>query len=121
MNLQKQKGMTVVGMVITLVIVALLLIVGIKTVPVYTEYRVLNKVAKYAAQGESVSEIRGSFMGQLRREGISNPPLDANDIQVTTRGGQTIVSFAYYREVSLVGDTVFLLFKLSGEQTGSRI
>jgi len=116
MRNQSQKGFTVLGLVVTVVLVVLVIILIAKIFPVFAEYRTISRVALHAAQGTSEAEVRRRYDDQIRVEGVSNRLLTGKDLRVEIVGNSTTVSFVYEREVSIIGDTVFLLFKLNGEQ-----
>ena len=116
MSKQTQKGFTVFGLVVTVVTVVLVTIFIAKIFPVFAEFRTISRVALHAAQGSNEAEVQRRFNDQIRIEGMPNSRLTGKDLRVTIVGNSTTVDFEYERELSLVGDTVFLLFKMRGSQ-----
>lgn len=113
---QKQKGFTVLGLVVTVILLVLAILLMMKIVPVFAEYRTIHRVISYAAQGTSEAEVRRRYSDQIRIEGLpNNTTLSPNDLKVQVAGNSTTVSFEYNKEVALIGDSVFLLFKFKNE------
>ena len=118
---KNQKGFTVFGLVVTVVVIVLIAFFLMKVFPVFAEYRTTSRVISYAAQGRSESEVRQRYDSQIRVEGVNNPALVGRDLKVTVVGNKTTVNFVYMQEVALIGDSIFLLFKFDREISSASV
>ena len=101
-----QKGMTYLGMLILMVVIAFAAIIVIKVVPLYLEhYKVessLNSLAqdpKVQAAGMPSREIVDFLHKRLMVNDVEHVTTD--DISVTKEGGKTVVAVDYEARVSL--------------------
>ncbi|MGL4666568.1 MAG: DUF4845 domain-containing protein [Saezia sp.] len=117
MSNKNQKGMSLLGMVFTVIILALTVIFMMKLVPAFAEYRTVCRVAQYAAQGTSEADVKRRYDTQIRVDGVTNPTVKGSDLDVKIVGNSTTVSFEYRKEISLIGDSIFLLVRLNGQET----
>lgn len=105
--MNRQKGITVVGMLLVAGFVFFVALIGIKIVPSYIEFWSVKKVLKAMAndpelQNMSVKEVRGSFD---RRATIDNiTAVKADDLEVSKEGGETVVTATYSVKTPLFGN-----------------
>ncbi len=98
----KERGISLIGTIFVLVILALLAMIGLKVVPTVTEYMTIKKaivVAKSA--GSTVPEIRNSFDKQADVGYVDSISAKDLDIEKTADGFE--VSFAYEKKIPLAG------------------
>lgn len=116
-NLQQQRGVGFVSLICILAVCAVILLLGLKLVPVYLELFSVKKVMAAMAQGEevksgTVTDIRKSFD---RRAVIDNiQALQGSDLEITKDGGETVVVAAWQHRVALMtGYTLLVDFSVS--------
>ena len=111
--MNKQKGLTLSGMVIASIVVVLLLILSFKVVPVYTEYFTIQKIFRSMADDPT---LRAARRGDIERAWAARTAVDnvrslpAESIEVTREGEATVITADYsvkvplFRHVSLYFD-----------------
>lgn len=107
----KQRGISFVGLLLVGALVASAAVIAIEVIPTAIEYQAVRKAATKAAAGTTVAEVRGLFDKAAAVDNISS--ITGRDIDVTKEADQVVVSFAYQREIHLVGPA-FLTLKYSG-------
>ena len=114
-----QRGLSLISLIVLGVIVALGVIVGAKVVPTATEYMAINKAAKKAAaEGSSVADVRAVFD---RAQAVDYfDAISGKDLDITKNGDDIEVSFAYDKEIHLVGPAYLLLKYRGGSGQGYR-
>ncbi len=114
MNIRrKQHGLSLLGLVFVLAVVFGVGILGMKSFPVFTEYRAIQKaIVKAKAAGSTPQEISTAFNKAAQIDDIST--IAGNDLTIEKgKGGDMEVSFDYAKEVELVAP-VSLLFRFKG-------
>lgn len=107
----KQRGISFIGLLFFGVIAAFVFILGAQVVPTLIEFQAITKAATRATAGSTVPEVRSIFDKAGQIDDIRS--ISGKDLDVTKEGGKTVVSFAYTREIYLVGPA-YLLMKYSG-------
>jgi hypothetical protein len=111
---RRQRGITLFGLMFYAIIFGFAGYLLVRTLPTINEYltiqRTVNKIA--AAQPATVAEVRQAFDRQKEIE-YSISSISGRDLDVTKINDRVVVSFAYDREVPLVGP-VYLLLKYRG-------
>ncbi|WP_296871255.1 DUF4845 domain-containing protein [Tibeticola sp.] len=106
-----QRGMTFLGMLFLAVVGGSVMIVGAQVFPTYVEYRAILKAAKKASEGATVAQVREIFQRASEVDDFTS--VKPNDLEITKKGDQVVVSFAYQREIPLVGPA-YLVMKYQG-------
>lgn len=116
-NLHKQNGLGFIGLVFVFAVVAVVLLLGMKLVPVYLELFSVKKVMAAMAQGEevksgTVTDIRKSFD---RRAVIDNiQQVTGADLEIAKDAGETVVVATWQHRVQLfTGYTLLVDFSVS--------
>jgi len=108
--MRKQRGLSLINLILWAVVVGFIALVGLKLVPVYTEYfglkSALNALVKEKA-GAPLSEVREGFLHRAEIENITSVKADDLDIQQDKSG--TSISVKYQKVVPLIAN-VSLLF-----------
>jgi len=122
MKRKNQSGLTLIGVLFVGAILAAVLVVGLKLIPVFAEYfgikRALTAVAEAAnPQSVSVSELRSAFSKRAMVDDVTS--VSATDIDITKENGRIVMSVEYSRKVPLVAN-VSLLIDFSVSSAGSR-
>ena len=108
---RKQSGMTMLGFLITLAVVMFFLYVGMKIVPMYTEYYSVKKaLAGMASEpglaSSSKEKVRQLFMRRLNMSYALNVKSDALKIESTDQGYMLTVDYEERRELMANLDVV---------------
>lgn len=98
----RQGGLSLVGFMFVIVIVALLAVVGMKVVPTVVEFMAVKKaIVNAKASGTNPVEIKNAFERQRSANYIES--VTGNDLEVTRTDDGFDVSVAYEKRISLVG------------------
>ena len=102
----KQRGLTLSGLLITLVVVVVLGVFALKLIPSYIEYAkakaAIVAIAGDRSKSSSVNEIRKAFDARANIDDIS--AVKASDLEVTKEGNEVVISFAYRKEIPIAGN-----------------
>jgi hypothetical protein len=99
---RKQRGVSIMGLIISLVIVVFLALLGFKLVPAILEFRAMkNAIVAIAQERQSgtVAEIRRAFESRQTIDDFQS--VKPTDLEITKQGNQVVISFAYRKEVPL--------------------
>jgi len=111
---QQQRGVTLLGLIFWAILVGFAGLITIKVLPTLNEYytirSAINKIAK--SNPPTVAAVRGEFDRQQQIE-YSIGSISSKDLEVTKEGDKVVISFAYDKEIALMGP-VFLLIKYEG-------
>jgi len=108
----RQRGITFLGLVFVGVVLAISGVIAAQVFPTFVEYQAILKAVNKAAQdGSSVGDIRATFDKAAAIDDIKS--ISGRDIEVTKEGDKVVVSFAYQREIHLVGPA-WLTLKYAG-------
>jgi len=108
-NRSAQRGISLVGLIIVLALLACVGLVAMKIVPTYTEYLAIKNAIVTAKQagGTNVGEIQKSFDASATVNYISS--INGRDLIIDRSNGDVEVSFAYEKKIPLVGPASLLL------------
>lgn len=102
----KQRGVSLVGLIMTLAVLAVIAVMAAKLVPVYIEYFAVKKMFSAMDQAGdfkgTVREIRSSFERRNAIEDVKSVKQD--DLEITKEGGETVVSVSWSVKVPLMGN-----------------
>lgn len=108
---RKQSGVSLSGLLISAVILAMLALLGMKAGPEYLEYFQIVKAVKTISNdpgaSSTVADVRKAFDRQATIDNIQ--AVTAKDLEVSKEGGVLVVSFAYERRVPLFYNVSLLL------------
>ena len=103
--LNKQRGVSLGGLLVGAVILIALAMLGLKLAPSYIEYFAIKKAVAAIAQekrGSTVAEIRKAFDARATIDDIST--VKGSDLEVTKEGADVVVVAAYRKEIGLGGN-----------------
>lgn len=104
--MKKQRGLSLISTLIVGAFLMAALMLGLKLVPVYTEYfavkKAFNNVVSSLDSAAAPSEYRSAFSKYAQVDDISS--VDPKAIQVSKEGGKTVLQISYRREVPLVAN-----------------
>jgi hypothetical protein len=108
MKLGRERGVSLSGLLVVLVVLGALALLAIKTVPAFIEYRaVKDAIARAKATGGSVREIQQAFD---KTAGVNDvTAITGRDLVITRDNGEVEVSFEYEKRIPLAGNATLLL------------
>jgi hypothetical protein len=111
-RMNAERGVSLSGLIVVLVVLGALALVVIKMVPAYIEYHaVKDAIVKAKATGGTVREMQTSFD---KNAGINNvDAISGRDLVISKDGGDTEISFDYEKRIPLAGN-VSLLIEFAG-------
>ncbi|CAN7235128.1 DUF4845 domain-containing protein [Pseudoduganella sp. LjRoot289] len=118
-GLQKQRGISLIGLMFAIAVLAAIGLLAMQIIPTYSEYRAISAaIVKAKAAGGTPQEIQSSFSKSAEVGYISS--ITARDLVITREDGALEVSFAYDKKIPLVGPASLLLeYAGSTSKTGA--
>ena len=108
MQMQRQRGISLVGLIVLIAILGFFGVLGMKIVPTYTEYRsIMNGIELAKKNGTTVKEIQDSFNKSAEVGYISS--ISGRDLIIERQGGEFEISFEYEKKIPLFGPASILL------------
>ena len=107
----RQQGLTFIGLIVVGILLAFAGITLAQVVPTYIEYTAVQKAVKKAAEGTTVAEVRANFDKAAQIDDITS--ISGKDLDIGKQGDKVVVSFAYVREIHLMGPA-YLTMKYEG-------
>lgn len=106
MNRAYQRGITLSGLIFAGLIVVLLAVLGMKVVPEVIEYAKIKSNINALAQDPTLKQASSQEIRKAygRRAIVDHTSaVDPQDLQITGNGSSMVLSFAYRKEIHLVG------------------
>ena len=95
-----QRGVSVMGLIIGLVILIILALFAMKVVPSFLEYRAAKgAIEQIGKQAQSPQEARRAFESRATIDDITS--IKAADLTIGREGNELVISFAYRKEIPL--------------------
>lgn len=118
--LKRQRGISLTGLIVILILVALIAMLGMKVVPTIIEYRAISKAVVAARDaGSTVREIQMAF--DKRAEVGYIDTIKGADLEITKLDNEFIVSFSYQKKIPLVGPASLVIdYEGTTTKTASR-
>jgi Tfp pilus assembly major pilin PilA len=108
----KQAGITLIGFLVVLAVVAFFGYMAMKLVPAYTEFmgvtKAMTQVSTEGADGKSLDEIRRDLMFKLGFQYVDDATIQPQDITIDRTNG-TQLHVAYDKQVPFIYNIDFLL------------
>ena len=115
----RQRGVSLLGLIIGAVILIFVLLLGMKTLPPWLEFFTAKKFITQIAQeqrGGTILDIRKAWQLKTAIEDV--PSVSDKDLEITKEGGEVVISFAYRKEVPLFANVgVYMDFAASSKGT----
>jgi len=100
--MRKQRGVSITGLLIGLVIFILVALMAMKVVPSFMEFRASKAaIEAIARSAQSPQDVRRAWEGRAAIDDINT--LQAKDLEISKDGNQMVIAFAYRKEVPLFG------------------
>lgn len=104
----RQHGLSMIGFLFVIVIIALVAVLGMKVVPTVVEYSAIKKAIVTAKQsGSSAIEIQNAF-NKVRGVNYIDS-VDGKDLEIVKTESGFDVSVAYEKRIPLVGPASLVL------------
>ncbi len=107
-----QRGISFIGVIIVVALLACLGLVGAQAFPTVVEYQAALKAAQKASAGNTVLEVRQIFDKAAQIDDITS--ITGKDLVISKVNDKVVVSFAYNREIHMFGPA-YLLLKYQGQ------
>lgn len=117
--MKQQRGMTTIGFILIIGMIAFFTAIGVKLVPMYIEYYSVKSILK-TVQGEpetasrSAAEIEETILKRLSINEIHR--ITKNDITITKEGKKVIIEIPYEARVPVFGN-----IDIIGDFTDNRV
>jgi len=105
--LQKQKGVSLSGLLVWSVILIFIAISGLRIIPAYIEYSTIKKnltaiVKETDSQNMDLNQIRLSFSKRAQIDNIKS--VSGQDIRINRENGQIVLSAGYTTKIPLISN-----------------
>lgn len=97
-RLRRQRGVTLTGMILVLIVIILAVLLGVKVVPVYVEYFSIQKNFRAMAEDPALASARrpNLLSAWSARATVDNiTAIDGRDIAFERQGEQLVISADY--------------------------
>ena len=108
----RQLGISFVGLLFVVGVLASLAVLGAQAFPTVVEYQAILKASQKASEGHTVPEVRQIFDKAADIDDIKS--ISGKDLDISKNGDKVVVKFAYTREIHMFGPA-FLLLKYAGQ------
>jgi hypothetical protein len=99
---RKQRGVSITGLLIALVLIVVVALFGMKVLPSFMEFRTAKTAIEIVARGaQNPADVRRAFENRATIDNINS--IKPTDLEITREGSQMVVAFAYRKEVPLFG------------------
>lgn len=124
-NRARQRGATLVGMLLWGIVIVFLALIAMKLIPAYVEYLTVNKIladigSESGVNEMSNAEIRDRFSRRAMVDNIDT--VSASDLRISREGGKTIITADYTFQTPLVANVSLLAdFSASSDTRESKV
>ncbi|HVC18128.1 MAG TPA: DUF4845 domain-containing protein [Rhodanobacter sp.] len=110
----KQSGITLIGFLIIMVVVAFFGFMAMKLVPSYSEYmgvvKAMNQIATEGTTGKSLDEIRRELAFKMNFQYVDDSTIKPADITIQrSAGGNSQLNITYDKKIPFMYNIDFLL------------
>ena len=112
---RRQRGVTLFGLMFWAILIGAVALVALKVLPTVNEFLTIKRAVEKLAQSgaTTVPEVRTAFDRQKDID-YSITSISGKDLEVTKVNDKLVISFAYDKEIELMGP-VYLLLKYEGK------
>ena len=109
MRKQRERGISLIGLIFGIAILAGVGLIAAQILPTYIEYRAIVTAIERAKKdgGDNAAAIQGSFARSSETGYITS--ITARDLMLERNGTDFDISFAYEKKIPLVGPASILL------------
>lgn len=110
----KQSGLTLIGFLIVMAVVAFFAFMAMKLLPSYSEYlgvvKSMNQIATEGATGKSLDSIRRDLIRSMDFQYVADATIKPSDITIARdAGGTSQLRVAYNKQIPFIYNISFLL------------
>jgi type II secretory pathway pseudopilin PulG len=109
----KQSGITLIGFLFVLAIVAFFGFMAMKLVPSYVEFmgvnKAMNQVASSGVEGKTLDDLRRDLMFKMGFQYVDDATIKPKDITVKRSGNGAQLNVAYDKRIPFMYNIDFLL------------
>ncbi|WP_430390314.1 DUF4845 domain-containing protein [Dyella sp. 20L07] len=109
----KQTGITLIGFLFILVIVAFFGFMAMKLVPAYTEFmgvnKAMNQVASSGVEGKSLDDLRRDLMFKMGFQYVDDATIKPKDITIKRINNAAQLTVSYDKRIPFMYNIDFLL------------
>jgi hypothetical protein len=118
--LTRQHGISLTGLILILIILAVIAVLGMKIVPTVIEYKAISKaIAAAKESGTTVREIQAAF--DKRAEAGYIDVLKGTDLEISKVDNDYVVSFSYQKKIPLMGSASLVIdYEGTTAKTGAK-
>ena len=110
-SIERQRGLSLVGLFLVGIIVVALIALGFRVVPAVVEYIAIERaVQKIKDEGSTVRELQAAFDRHATIDDITS--ISSRDLDITKEGDRIVISYAYAKKVPIT-DNVSLVIDFS--------
>ena len=108
----KQAGITLIGFLVVLAVVAFFGYMAMKLVPAYTEYmgvaKAMTQVSTEGVEGKSLDEIRRNLLFKMDFQYVDDATIEPQDITIDRSNGNQL-HVAYDKQIPFIYNIDFLV------------
>jgi len=114
-SVRRQRGVTLFGLMFWAILIGMGALVALKVLPTVNEFLTIRRAVNTVAQSgaATVPEVRAAFDKQKEID-YSISSISGKDLEITKNNDKLVISFAYDKEIELMGP-VYLLLKYQGQ------
>lgn len=117
-NFRKQRGLSLSGLILALILVGLAAVIGMQVVPAVVEFQSIKKAVLDARnKGTTAQEIVATYNKAALAGYITS--VAGSDLVIVKEDGEYVVSFSYEKKLPLVGPASLLL-EFSSSTSGKK-
>ena len=107
-SLERQRGISLTGLVLVLMVLGLFAVLAIKVVPSFLEYRsVRDGIVRAKAEGGSTAEMQQTFDKFAEINNVE--AVRGRDLVVSRDGANPEISFAYEKRIPLLENATLVI------------
>ena len=116
---KRQRGLTIIGFVLVIVVVAIFVVVGARMVPAYIEWysvqKALEKSLATTKDPTAPADLRNTFAKYVATDYIDS--VSARDLEVSKQGNEIVASVVWTRKLPLVANvSLFIDFEATAKR-----
>ena len=104
--MQRERGVSLMALILILFVVVVVGIFSLKLIPAYIEFykaqAAIEAIAADRSKTSSVNEVRKAFDARATIDDITT--VKAADLEITKDGTDVVIGFSYRKEVPLFGN-----------------
>lgn len=110
--LNNQRGISLSGLLVGAMVLAMVALLGMKVVPEIIEYQqILKTVKAVSVDPDAKTSVRAARDSFIRRAMIDNiKVITPEELEITKDGSDLVISFAYERRIPLFMNASLLLY-----------